>query len=377
MKEWSKKNQFNSFNSMKGLLYSKWYEAIVEWRDGKKDAPLPPIEVSLDPFHACNLMCEHCNAHRYLTDPSKIDSGIRMTDDHIMNLTRYLGEWGVKAICYGGGGEPTLHTKLGDALVLSKSLGVHNSIATNGTNFSDKLVEQAVASCRWIGISVDSANAETYVIGRRANKFNDTITNIKRLAAEAKRTGAQCDIGFKFLIFDYNQHEIYDACKLAKETGARDFHARPADWRHQGLGEWQKKSSEYDLEKIQEQFRLCHNLETEDFRVFTVTHKFNEDFTPRRDFTGCYASPICIQLCANGKIYLCPDVRHTDDYLLGEHFPDPNNIGIIWGNDNHRRLVFDEDSCQACTSRCTFSPYNLQCEKLFIKDEDPFCWRFV
>ena len=35
MKEWSRKNEFNSFNSWKGLLYSRHYEAIIDWKDGK------------------------------------------------------------------------------------------------------------------------------------------------------------------------------------------------------------------------------------------------------------------------------------------------------------------------------------------------------
>ena len=377
MKEWSSKNNLNSFNSMKGLLYSKWYEAIKEWKDGKRTAPLPPIEVSLDPIHACNLMCSHCNAHRYLTDEVILAEGKRMTDEHILNLVKFLGEWGVKAICFGGGGEPTLHTKLGDALELSKSLGVHNSIATNGSCFTPKLIKQAVATCRWIGVSVDSSNAKTYEIGRKANKFDATVGNIAKLVEEANRTKVQCDVSFKFLIFDYNMTEIFEACKLAKNLGVRDFHARPADFRHQGLGEWKKKSGGYDKDVIFEQFEKCRELETDEFRVFTVTHKFNDDFSPRRDFSGCYAAPICMQLCADGNVYFCPDTRHMDHFRIGTHYPDPKEILNMWGGKKHYDLAFDPSSMELCGSRCTFSPYNLQCEKLFINDEDPLCWRFV
>ena len=375
--EWSKVNQFNSFNSMKGLLYKDWYDAIKAWKDGYRMSPRPPIEVSLDPVHACNLLCSHCNAHRFLAKTTKMDKKVRMTDEHIMNLTKFLAEWGVKGICWGGGGEPTLHTKLGDAMVYAKSLGVHNSIATNGTAFTDDLVQKAIASCRWIGVSVDSSNPKTYEVGRKANYFFKTIGNIEKLVAEVKRTGAKCDVSFKFLIFNYNMNEIYEACKLAKELGVRDFHARPADFRHQGLGEWQKKSMAYDIKKIHEQFEKCRELETEEFRVFTVTHKFNEDFSPRRDFSGCFASPICIQLCANGKIYLCPDTRHTEYFCLGEHSPDPREILKIWGGKKHYDLVFGAESLKHCSSRCTFAIYNLQCEKLAINDQDEMCWRFV
>lgn len=363
IQEW--KDQYNSFNSWKGLLYSDWYKAIIEWRDGKRTAPLPPIEVSLDPVHACNLMCEHCNAHRYL-DKTEV-----MSEEHLLDLTKFLGDWGVKAICYGGGGEPTLHSKLPEAIELCTKLGVQSSVATNGTLINGKLSKVLANNCRWVGISVDAATPKTYEIGRKANLFHRVIRNISQLVS----IKGKADIAFKFLVFGYNQNEIFEACKIAKDLGVRDFHARPADFRHQGLGEWKKKESEYNLEVIKEQMEKCHEIEDKDFRVFTVVHKFNKDFTPRRRFSGCFASPICIQLCANGKVYLCPDTRQVSLYELGSH-ADPKDILKFWGSKKHYDLVF-KTGCKNCTSRCTFSPYNEQMERLFVNQDDPMCWRFV
>ena len=101
MKEWSKKNEFNSFNSWKGLLYAPWYQSIADWKEHKISAPIAPIEASLDPIHACNLQCEHCNAASYLLSDLKMKM---MPDEHLSNLVDFLGIWGVKAVCFGGGG---------------------------------------------------------------------------------------------------------------------------------------------------------------------------------------------------------------------------------------------------------------------------------
>jgi MoaA/NifB/PqqE/SkfB family radical SAM enzyme len=373
MKEWN--DWANSFNSMKGLLYSEQYKAIDEWKLGKRGAPLPPVEVSLDPIHACNLMCTHCNAHRYLSH-SSLPNEHRMPDEHMLNLVQFLADWGVKGICWGGGGEPTLHSKLKDGLLLAHKLGVENSIATNGTLFTDELIDVATRTCRWIGVSVDAACKKTYKIGRNQDLFTKTIINLGKLAVYAKNNNLHCDVAFKFLIFDYNQTEIFKACKLAKSLGIKDFHARPADFRHQGLGEWQKKLSGYNIPLIKKQFEKCHALADDNFHVYTVVHKFNEDFTPKRRFTQCFATPICIQLCADGNVYLCPDTRHMEDYKLGEHYPNPKSILDIWGNKKHYDLVF-ATGCQPCLSRCTFSPYNEQVERLFINKDDPFCRNFV
>lgn len=373
MREWS--DWANSFNSYKGLTYVKWYESIVDWKNGKINKPLAPIEVSLDPIHACNLLCQHCNAHRYLSDEDKIVN--RMSDNHILDLVRFLAKWGVKGICWGGGGEPTLHSKLGEALLLSRDLGIENSIATNGTLFTDELIDIAVKTCRWIGVSIDASTGKTYTIGRKKNLFNKAIFNLGELATKARFNSANpyCDVSFKFLVFDYNQHEIYKACKLAKQLGVTTFHVRPADFSHQGMGDIKKTVNPYNIKLIERQFKKCHELEDDNFKTYTVVHKFNPDFTPRRRFTQCYASPICIQLCANNNIYLCPDTRHNDFYKLGEHNP-PEKILDVWGSKLHYDLVFKK-GCSACKSRCTFSPYNEQMEKLFINQNDPMCRFFV
>lgn len=374
MKEWNDK--YNSFNSFKSAFYFPNYQSIKDWKDGKLKAPLPPIEISLDPINVCQLRCAHCNASRYLLDPPK-DRMIRMTDEHYMNLVKFLAEWGVKAICHGGGGEPTLHTKLGEALRLAKFLGLENSIATNGINFNEKLIDIATETCRWIGVSVDSATAKTYEIGRGKNCFDKTINNISLLSKKAKEKNTNCDISFKFLVFEYNQYEIYEACKLAKEIGARDFHARPADLSHQGMSnDYKGKSKSYDVEYIKEQFVKCHELENKDFRVFTAIHKFDENFVPLKRFHQCYASSCCLQICPNGECYICPDQRYSPFFKLGNHYPNPKEILEFWGGKKHYDLVFNS-GFKACSTRCTFTPYNEDCERLFINNDDPMCWKFI
>lgn len=365
-KEWS--NPFNSFNSFKSLLYGDYFKAVFD----KKF--IAPIEASLDPIHACNLLCQHCNAHRYLAG-GDLNDLMRMPDEHLDRLIEFLACWGVKAICFGGGGEPTLHTHLGYSLTMTKILGMESSIATNGTLFTPQLIEIMADCCRWVGVSVDAATPKTYQIGRNKDLFDQALKNIKSLVREVKKQKSNCDVSYKFLIMPHNQNEIYDACVVAKETGVRDFHARPADFRHQGMGELKRKNNEYNVDKIKEQFEKCHELEDNQFRVFTVMHKFTEDFTPSRNFNQCYAAPLCIQLCADGNVYFCVDQRHQKKYLLGTHYPDPHNILNFWGKENHQKLVF---GCtpKTCGTRCTFGFYNKVAEEVFT-DKDPFCKNFI
>jgi MoaA/NifB/PqqE/SkfB family radical SAM enzyme len=289
-----------------------------------------------------------------------------MTDKHIIELIKFLGDWGVKAACFGGGGEPTLHTKLNETIKIAYEYGMDNSLVTNGTLLTDELINTIVRCCRYVGVSIDSATAETFKIGRKRDLFNKAIKNVKKLAKAAK--GTRCDVAFKFLIFSYNQGEIFEACGLAKSLGVKDFHVRPADFNHQGMGEL-KKLNDYNIDLINDEFEQCHHIEDDDFRVFTVIHKFDDNFVPKRPFTQCYASPLVIQVCADGNIYQCPDTRFMDFFKLGSHLK-LKDIKKAWNSDRHRELI-SQVGCKNCRSRCTYAPYNEIAERLFINQDDP------
>jgi len=292
-----------------------------------------------------------------------------MSDEHIIELIHFLRHWGVRSARFGGGGEPTLHTKLEETLKIAHDYGMSNSLVTNGTLFNKKLARDVATTCRYVGVSIDSATADTFRIGRKLDAFNQVIKNVEMLVKAARKQ--HCDVAYKFLIFSYNQHEIFQACELAKKLGVKDFHVRPADFRHQGMGEFKRSRNEFDLTLIQEQFEACHSLEDDSFRVFTVTHKFNEDLTPVRRFRQCYAEPLVIQVCADNNIYFCPDTRFMDEFLLGSH-KNVKEIRKVWGGKRHKELV-SKIAMKMCHSRCTYAPYNEACERLFINTDDPMC----
>lgn len=366
VEEWQRKNQFNSFNSWKGLLYAPWYEAVA-----KKEKFLPPIEASIDPIHACNLQCLHCNAGRYLRNNANPE---RINQKVLFDLVDFLGEWGVKAVCYGGGGEPTMHPDLAAAIVLTKAKGMQVGVATNGTVMAQEALLDAFGLCRWVGVSVDAATPETYTSLKGVALFNRVLANIRLLV---ERSGNTCDVAFKFLISTMNQHEIFEACKIAKALGVRDFHARPADVGHQGMSEETLGTlGRLDVDLITGQFHECHKLEDDKFRVFTVVHKFDENLRPRKAFGQCWAAPLAIQCCADGWCYFCVDQRQREGYQLGRFSPNPKNILKFWNGDTHRDLVYC-DTPYSCRTRCTFGAYNEQCERLFARKDDPMCRWFT
>ena len=339
--EWSDNQIFNSFNSAKFLTYGQHYEAILA---GKF---LPPIEASVDPVNECQLKCFWCNSKKVK------DRKVIMTNEHLLDLVKFFKVWGVKAICFAGGGEPTLHTKLAEAFRTSE---LPTAIITNGLFLDDEQMKVIAEKAEWIGISVDAASKEFYNQYKGQNRFDEVINNIKKLRAYGAK-----EICFKFLINNLNQYQIFDACRVAKFSGAHRIHIRPVAFKC-----YQQEEEILDIEKINRQIEDGRSsFEDDKFKVFVIVHKFDKDLHAKKNFKKCLATPIMPIFHANNDISICIDRKHEKKLVIGKHDP-IDNILKVWGSDEHK-MVIDSVQIEECP-KCTISPGNEIIENVFIKD---------
>lgn len=359
--EWQ--SQYNSFNSIKGLTYYENYKAIIKWLDGDSYLP-PPIECNLDPVAECNLNCYFCITQRYLKHHREDVGGMRkLPTDYMLKLVDFLKQWGVKGLCISGGGEPTLHEDLPGVIHRAMGLRMDVALVTNATIIGVELAH-SIMSCRWVALSVDASNRDTYKVVKGRNKFDNVLENIKELVALRKQSIHKPDLCFKFLILPENEPYIYEACKLAKKLGVQEFHTRPVDFERSDI-EGAKKLK-FNMTLIKEQFAKCHEEETKDFHVYTVTHKFDPEFHVKHDFIQCLATPLVIPILTDGNAYLCVDKKMEAPFRLGSCYPDPEGILSWWGSPAHRDLI-KSVNINLC-SRCTWSQYNAQIENVVIQD---------
>ena len=385
-KEW--KDEYNSFNSNKGIAYySTHYVPIAKWFEGKGTLP-PPIELSLDPAHLCNFKCGHCNAQRYLVNNlDEVPSDMKiMTNEHLHNLIDFSADWGIKGVCMGGGGEPLMNKNVWGLPSYISKKGMKSSYATNGSLINGEIANE-MTNCRWVGISVDAGTKEVYEKVHGVDCFDKVIDNIETLVKAKQRNNSKVDIAYKYLIRPDNWQDLEEACKIAKSIGVQDFHARPADLERKDL----KSALEinYNIEAIKELFQKCRFMEDENFRVFTIIHKYNPEFRIEHTFQNCVPSSLMLQACSDGNVYVCADHRIEKRFLLGSHYPDPKNILKFWGSDEHRKLLESIKVDKEC-GRCTYGKYAEQIERMVtgtkklkihnefitVKEEDPMCLDF-
>jgi len=343
--EWS--NKYNPMNSDKGLAYVEHYKEILDWMSNPALYELPPpIEASLDPIAACNNKCYYCSSNKYIGTEKNIK---RWGIDYFDDLFCHLAEWGVKGFCWGGR-ESTLNLRLAEATRMGVGLGLEGAIVTNGVYLPDDLLD-ALLLCKWIGISVDSCDPDVYKRVRGTDDCEKVWHNIVRLTTKNKDT----TIGVRALVLPETVDTILDTCRAAKLAGATFFHVRPADLERSDLKIAQKMN--LDIPKIQGIFEKCHEMETEDFKVFTITHKYDESFKVVHKFKKCLASPLVMQLCADKRKYICVDHRLDPKYEVKE-----------WGSEQHLNLIKSIVPDRDC-SRCTWGEYNRQIEEVVIGDK--------
>jgi len=330
--------------------------------DGGEHLP-PPIEVNLDPYATCNLSCYFCIVQRYLKHHREELGMLQLPTTYMYKLIDFLHEWGVRGLCISGGGEPTLHEGVWGLPRYANSKGMKASIFTNATTLDNPKAEDLLW-CQWIALSVDAGTRGTYRKVKGKDWFGKVTHNIEILANIRYEKHYNANLCYKFLIVPDNMGEIHKACKLAKELGVQDFHARPVDFERKDIKNAQRLH--FNMEMIAEEFDKCHEEETEDFHVYTVTHKFSPEFHVKHDFTKCLATPLMLPILTDGNAYICPDKKMEQKFKLGSAYPEPESILDWWGSDKHRELIknVNVDSC----SRCTWGIYNRQISEVVMKD---------
>ncbi len=361
--EWDNRSKYNSFNSFKGLAYYEQYKKIVGWLDGKNALP-PPIECNLDPFAECNLSCYFCIVQRYIkNNRAEVGEMRKLPTEYLCRVVDFLFDWGVRGLCLSGGGEPSLHDGTWGLPSYAVDKGLDVSIVTNMVSIHDHLAENMM-ECRWVAMSIDALGSEMYLKIKGKDRFKEVIANVKKVADLRRKSGSKVDLAFKCLILPENITSLYDICRMARELGVQDFHTRPVDLERKDI-EGNKKIS-FNVHYVNEQLQRCHELETKDFHVYTITHKFDPEFHVKHDFERCFATLI-LPLLTDGNVYLCVDHKMEKDFLLGSAYPDPENILKWWGGDRHRDMISNMNISKC--SRCTGSQYNAQIENVVLQDK--------
>lgn len=345
MSEWS--DPFNVFNSMKALVH------VPLWRRIYQGSHEGPAFVALDPCGQCDLNCSWCNSKPALSEDQWDKPAIR-------TVIAKLQSWGTKAVCIGGGGEPCMCKEFEFLIKCLNEANIKIGLITNGTHIRAYLDVMHLVD--WVGISVDAASAETYRAIKGKLAFEPVTSNIRQLIQVCRH------VEYKFLICHENLHEIAQACQLAKNLGCHSFHCRPAQTPHWDDSGWMEYDDE-QLQLIRTGSENARKLNTPDFTVACVTHKFDPTLKPIKRFKQCYAGLTQCVITPNLDVGLCVCRRGDPATILGNL---RDNGNLKWLSDRHRDLVasYDVSKCPQCSQ----SHVNEIWERMVVRDDMGSDW---
>lgn len=173
-----------------------------------------PSSIGIELTNLCNLRCPECSSG---SGTMKRNRGF-MTEDLFINIISEAGRYFLNINLYFQG-EPMLHPQFISFVRIAGKGKV--TVSTNG-HFLDKETnhELAVSGIKKLIVSLDGMDKETYSKYRINGDFDKVIRGIRDLAEELIRTKSSLHLELQFLVNRYNESQIDEATKLAKEVNS-------------------------------------------------------------------------------------------------------------------------------------------------------------
>lgn len=240
---------------------------------------IAPIYVRIKPTNYCNHKCFYCSyADSELGLRNSVNRQDQIPWEKMQEIIADLSDMGVKAVTFSGGGEPLVYPYIIETMQKTLEAGIDLSIITNGQMLEGKRAEM-LAAAKWVRISFDSADAETYarVRGLPVEAFHEVCGNIRKFSRIKKKN---CELGINFVINHENADQVYDMAKMVKDLGAN--HIKYTARVTKDLFAYHEPFRQKVVEQIH---KAKADLDGDGFRVI---NKYEGDFDSALIFERCY-----------------------------------------------------------------------------------------
>lgn len=345
------------YSNLKIFAHADKFDKI---RSGER---ISPLYVRLKPTNFCNHRCYYCSyADHDLGLRDIVNRQDQIPWGKMQEIIADFADIGVKAVTFSGGGEPLVYPYIIETILGMKEAGVETSIITNGQLLSHDRAE-ALTDAKWVRISCDAADAETYSRQRGIplEAFDEVCRNIK---AFAKNKKTSCELGINFVINHENANQVYEMALLANELGVN--HIKFAARITKDLFEYHKPFKNSVIEQL-------HRAETEfENTSFRVINKYEGDFDTamvfHRQYHKCYISNLVTTIAADSKVYFCHDKAYVSNGIVG----DLNNMSFkqLWFSDESIKRYKEFDAQVECNHHCVYDDRNILLNILYNLDEN-------
>lgn len=333
----------NPFNKLKIISHSGKIQQLL---NGKIPAP---VRVVLEPTNLCNHNCIFCFYSNF-----RDDNKVYLSSEKLFELAEDFKKLGVKSVSLVGGGEPMIHPAIYDLIHWFYKNKILISITTNGSACKDTEIDTIVRASTYIRVSLNAASVQTHNIinAPKSSQFERIINNIEKLRKHRDKIGANMLIGIKNAIFDKNFHEIEEMIALGERLEV-DYIMFAAV-----VGE--SPSSRQILDAATEKI--------EELKKKTRVPLFHSFYKKPKKTPKCISNPLIGTVSANGDMYLCGFMDHSDGrYRIGNI--NENRFIDLWGSEKHYEVYNSQDPEYCAKYTCKMKEYDNVIREVFIKDK--------
>ena len=234
---------------------------------------------------ACNMRCYYCNSVRHPMPPWKNERVFELISDLAANGAKHI-QW--------TGGEASLHPRLPEFVKTSNSLGMNNSISTNGASPVQTYINLANAGMNRFYISLDTLDDREFdrMTGSKG-RLQDVIRNILALVKyrdETRRIHITVNITLNSRrmteLMQDDQEELNSLLSWCLESGVDDFKFLP-------LEEGNSNQINFNASVMDDFINACLTLTPERYQMFHYrlkTLKTGEYGLAKIHSSHCYQS---------------------------------------------------------------------------------------
>uniref|UniRef100_A0A6M3IG91 Putative radical SAM superfamily protein n=1 Tax=viral metagenome TaxID=1070528 RepID=A0A6M3IG91_9ZZZZ len=309
--------------------------------------------VELDLTNDCNHNCIWCINRSF-----REREPVTMDKEFAFDVIKQLHEFGVKTLIFSGGGEPLLHPQFSKILLYAKSYKFNIGVITNGVRIQENYA-MIKDCCDFLIVSIDAGTAETYKKLHKGEKaeFQKVISSCKQLKSEGFPM-----ILFSFLVHPDNYYEVPRLLEFIEIHKINGLLVRPI---------YLKKMT-YNQRFLTEAKRVHTNVSNTEMSPY-INWNMNY-FQDLGEMTGeyqhCFFQSGRSVICANGKMYLCSQVRGVKKFEIGDF--NTESLVNIWAGER-RELVLSRLDISRCPA-CRYKEYNRVMQDITCNTGRDFLW---
>lgn len=289
-----------------------------------------PTFVEIHPTNHCNMNCSYCSYKERKKDK------VSLSTTNLMNLCTDLLNLQTKAVCFSGGGEPTLHNSLKQAITYLYEGGIKVSVLTNGLNAN--LIEEVSPMCTYILIHVSC-----YDLLRGHSKV--PLGYISKLKQSTLGV-----VGGRIVLDNKNKKDYRKLIEVSLKLGFDYIQCCPAISYEDNCGYLTTQE--------------CNDILKDDiFKDKRVMWIEKKQYEKRENFCACLNKKVHATVKANGDICLCPShLFESDKSVIGN--VNSKRFWDLWHSDLHNETIneIQRDPNYIC-DQCRFRKYNFLLER--------------